>query len=40
VGEAQISYLEDKIAKISGHFWGILGSFGEFFGLWVIFKIL
>jgi hypothetical protein len=42
---AQNSYLEEKNAKILknspwGHFGGILGYFGEFFGFWDIFKIL
>jgi hypothetical protein len=41
---AQISYLEDYIEKISknspwGYFRGILGYFGELFGLRDIFKI-
>jgi hypothetical protein len=49
---AQISYLEDKIAKIQknspwghfggilGEFWGNFGIFWELFGFWDIFKIL
>jgi hypothetical protein len=34
---AKISYLEDKITKIS--LGGILECFGEFFGFWDIFKV-